>query len=277
VVDRDLDRTIGNVNFDGAVLIKGSVSDFTVKASRDIEINGNVGKAVIEAGGHLFIKGGIQGKGEAQIKAGRDLATKFIENANVMSDGSIYVNGHVMNSTVEARLSVIADGKRAHIVGGRIMAYDRIQADSLGSRDNVTTKIEMVSPVLQKKWEDEQKKVLEPQIMTAYDMLKKLKDALAKLEEKREQQGGMLLPKEQAFYDRLGEERNRAQEELEKKLANLETIKKGMDAFRKEVRVLGTVYVGVSIQIGEAKEDLRQPMQGIRFTRYGDHINPERL
>jgi uncharacterized protein (DUF342 family) len=163
-------------------------------------------------------------------------------------------------------------------MGGHTMAFDRVQADSLGSRDNnVATKIDMAAPQLQKKWEDDQKKFLEPQIMAAYDMLKKLKDAMAKLEEKKEQQGGMLLPKEQAFLDRLAEERGKNQEDLEKRLASLETIKKGMDAFRKEVRILGPIYVGVSIQIGEAKEDIRQPLQGIRFTRYGDHINPERI
>lgn len=278
VVEKDVDRAVGNVNFDGSVLVKGSVdSDYGVKATRDIEINGNVGKSNIEAGGNIFIKSGLQGKGEAQIKATRSIATKFVENANLCSDESIYINGHVMSSNIEARHSVIADGKRANMVGGRIMANERIQAAALGSRDNVTTRVEMATPALQKKWEDEQKKVLEPQIIAAYDMLKKIKDAIAKLEEKKEQQGGLLLPKEQAFHDRLCDERNRNQEDLEKRLSVLESIKKSMDSFKREVRVLGTIYVGVSIQIGEAKEEIRQPMQGIRFTRYGDHINPERI
>ena len=52
----------GNIDFLGSVIVLKRKSGFTIKASGDIEINGIVEAAKIEAGGNITVKRGIQGK-----------------------------------------------------------------------------------------------------------------------------------------------------------------------------------------------------------------------
>lgn len=278
VVAEDVDRTTGNIDFDGSILVKGSVrSDFTVKASQHIEVCGNVGRARIEAGGDVFIKGGIQGKGEAYIVAGNNVATKFVESAHVIAGGNMLINGHVMNCTIEARHDVISDGKKATIVGGLIRSFSMVRAAVIGSREYVATRIELASSEMKRHWEAEQKELVEPEILASYEMLKKIRVGVETLHDKKKEQGGVLFPKETAYLERLLAERDRIQSGLEVKLGELEKIKIGPDVTKMEVRITGTIYSGVNLQIGDVKEDVNKTIESVRFIRYGDAITPERL
>ena len=44
-----------------------------------------------------------------------------------------------------------------------------------------------------------------------------------------------------------------------------------------KVEVLSNCFSGVNITIGEARDDIHEVPQAVRFIRYGDQINPERL
>ena len=55
----------GNIEFVGDIIIRGGVEDgFTVTATENINIENAVGKAHVEAGGDIYIKGGLMGKTE---------------------------------------------------------------------------------------------------------------------------------------------------------------------------------------------------------------------
>lgn len=67
-VDKDVDITVGSINYNGDVLINGSVAEhFTVKATGLIKVGRNVSHATIEAGGDIWINGNIFG---SKITAG---------------------------------------------------------------------------------------------------------------------------------------------------------------------------------------------------------------
>ena len=83
-IQRDVDFQVGNVDFDGDVLIRGDVLDlFQVQARRGVVVQGLIEGARIECGGDLTVAGGIAGKQKAVLSVGGKLRARFIDNATV--------------------------------------------------------------------------------------------------------------------------------------------------------------------------------------------------
>lgn len=98
-VKGDVGPATGNIDFLGSVIVFGNVkSGFTIKASGDIEINGIVEAAKIEAGGNITVKRGIQGQGKGFLKASKDFKTRYIENAKVEAGENINIDEASMHS-----------------------------------------------------------------------------------------------------------------------------------------------------------------------------------
>lgn len=127
-------KTGGNVVFLGTVVVKGSVDDgFSVKAAGNIEVFGNVGKAVLDAEGDIIVHQGITGKGGGKIQAGKGVWAKFIENADIEAGEVVIATDGIINSNVVADKKIICEGKRATIVGGHLKASEEIHAKTCGS------------------------------------------------------------------------------------------------------------------------------------------------
>ena len=73
-VPADVDNSIGNINYEGSVLIHGNVkSGFSVKASGDIIVEGLVEGAELESDAQIIIKHGVNGMYKGRLVA----KTKF--------------------------------------------------------------------------------------------------------------------------------------------------------------------------------------------------------
>lgn len=152
----DVDLSIGNLNIDGNVHITGEVqAGMQVVATGDIEVEGTVEAALLDAGGNITLHSGIIGHkevdehvedstvGEARIRCDGSVKAKFVENAAVAAGDSIHVGDLVMQSELLAGNAVIvgeAPGK-GHVIGGVVQAGKLIQAGSLGSVANVHTRL----------------------------------------------------------------------------------------------------------------------------------------
>jgi hypothetical protein len=95
-IDGDVDFKTGNINFDGYVSIKGTVTDgFSVEATKDIEINCDLGlgnvKSIKSHEGSIFIKGGIASKDTAEIYAGKNVFTRFLDNVRLSCGGIVHI------------------------------------------------------------------------------------------------------------------------------------------------------------------------------------------
>ncbi|MCX8129931.1 MAG: FapA family protein [Clostridia bacterium] len=146
-IDGDVDFKTGNIKFDGYVTIKGTVTDgFYVEATKDIEINGQLGlgnvKGITSTHGSIFIKGGIASKGHVEIKAAKNVFTKFVDDTTINCGGTIHIGFYCINSTLKAK-EVIIDSSGGHIIGGNISAEIRVVVPIAGSEMEKKTVIEV--------------------------------------------------------------------------------------------------------------------------------------
>ena len=137
VINGDVDVSSGNIDFIGAVTIKGSVFEgFRVTSKRDININGSVNGAELSADGNINIK---IGSINSQIECKGDVKLGFCENTKIRAEGNVesasFVGGEVF-----ADKKIIASGKGV-IMGGKYTALDGIEASVIGSEKYAKTLI----------------------------------------------------------------------------------------------------------------------------------------
>lgn len=217
-INGDVNLSTGNVKFDGFLTIKGTITDgFSVEATKDIEINGDIGvgniKGITSTGGSIFIKGGVVSKCKSEIVAARHVFTKFVDNAIIHSGESTHVGYYCINSNITAK-EVILDSSSGQIIGGNIKAQYRVLAPVIGSeiekrtvievlgfdRDSLVGEVENMLTQINTLKNNQQKlkqtlssleSLAQPdpfqqkQYMDTSEMLLKLKDEIKDLEEKR--------------------------------------------------------------------------------------------
>ena len=147
----------GHIVFLGTVIIQGDVEDgFNVKAAGNIEIQGSVGKCMLEAEGDVVISQGFMGKDEGVIISGKSVYAKFIENAKKIDAAEgVYVRDGIMNSYIDAVKEITCIGKRGTIVGGRLRAGELIKSKNIGSVASSSTQLEVgVDPKKRERWEE---------------------------------------------------------------------------------------------------------------------------
>lgn len=129
----DADLSVGNVAFEGDVVITGNViSELTIRASGNIEVYGVVEGARLTAGGNIVLRSGIQGNDKGVLEAGRDVLAKYIERTKIKAGGNI-TSDSIIHCFAESGGIVTAKGKHGSIIGGSIKAQNSIAAQNIGS------------------------------------------------------------------------------------------------------------------------------------------------
>lgn len=135
----DVDQLTGNIDFVGSVLVSGDVkAGFKIKAKGDVVIKGMVEACMIETEGDITIGSGMNGRDIGHLKAGGNITSKYLENTIVEAGKNVFADA-IVNSDVSAGISVITKGKRGVIIGGKVKASEKIQAKSIGSKNNIQT------------------------------------------------------------------------------------------------------------------------------------------
>lgn len=129
----------GKVDFDGSVYIKGNVGTGTViKAVGDVYVDGFVEAAVIESGGSVFLRQGMNACGQGTVRAAGDVNGQFFEAARVSAAGSIQAN-YCLGSVLSAGAKVIIRGRHGILAGGETSAFYGIDVYEAGNRAGLKT------------------------------------------------------------------------------------------------------------------------------------------
>ncbi len=129
----DVDLSVGNIDFTGDLVIEGNViSGLTLKATGSIEVRGMVDAATIIAGKGIVLKNGIQGVGRGLLRAGGNIAARFIERCAVEAGGDV-ISDYIVQCTVNAMGSVTMKGHHGKIISSVVRAGREVIARSIGS------------------------------------------------------------------------------------------------------------------------------------------------
>ncbi len=259
----DVDFRVGNIDFDGYVTIKGTVEDnFIVRATKDIEILGEFGigsvREIKSTNGSISIRGGIAGKNKAVIKCKGDLYTKFVSDATIICEGSVYIGVYCINSNITAK-EVIVDSPIGRIIGGNIQAEIRVVSSILGSSSESKTAISVRGFD-----RDGLKEKLETIISEIEDMkneMEKLKQEISQLSlnaKLTETERNRLMSVQSEFFsikDKIKELEN-----------NKKTITKALRAKGEgEVTILKRAYPGVVLEIKNNLKRIDSPILTTSF------------
>jgi uncharacterized protein (DUF342 family) len=138
----DVDASVGNIRFLGAVQIRGNVTDnYEVRASEGIFVGGSVGAATLEAGGDVVIAGGAF---QSKVTAGGAIRCKFAQEAALSARGEIAVEEYLKNCQTRSHERVVvasSNGAHGAVIGGITTARKEITATNLGSEAEVKTEV----------------------------------------------------------------------------------------------------------------------------------------
>lgn len=145
MINGNVDYSTGNIDFDGHVTIKGTVEDcFTVLATKDIMILDPMGvgaaSLIHSREGSISIKGGINGKGDAVLKAGKNVYLKYVSETQIEAEGVVQIGVYAYDAIINAaKVELLKRG--AKVVGGKIVAKHQIITGIIGNQFERETSI----------------------------------------------------------------------------------------------------------------------------------------
>lgn len=141
VVPGDLDVSVGNIEHNGSVLVRGKISEqLVLRAKGDITIEGNIETATVVCGGDLTVKGGVLR--ESKVLVSGSLRTRFVERSQVLVEQHLFVQEDILFSEVEVGGNIEV---QSGVVGGKVQAAGYLRAAYLGKRLGTPTSIEVGS------------------------------------------------------------------------------------------------------------------------------------
>lgn len=232
----------GNIIFNGGVHVKGNVGSQTeIRAAGDVVVDGFVEAAVIESGGNVMLRQGMNASGKGCIIAENDVTGKFLEGVRVRAGGNIEVN-YCLNCDLEAGNHIEVSHSTGTLVGGRSCAVKGITAQNVGNRAGVNTyiRIGINEDIIAKV------KKLQDEIRSAHEELAILENAKRDFENKFPPD----IRSTQEMYSKL----ERAIYTKKKQLGELDIEKKEMNKEIKliseaKVVVRGRLYEGTTIDV----------------------------
>ena len=262
-INGDVDYNTGNISSLGTVIIKGAVKDgFKVEATGDIIVNA-VEAAELIAEGTINIKAGVQGKGSAIIRAKGNVYAKFIEQANIESEGSIIITDSIMHSNVIAKNDLIVlKGKKGLICGGKYRAGTVIACKNIGSKVATATTIEVgYDPYVKKELEIVQEKLnfLKNEYMQTRLNLQRLVNEVKGNEASVSNEKKDLLKKLTERYQKMSLELRELTNQLQRLQVKLRENKKGY-IFAKE-----KIFTNIEINIRNLTYKVREEIDFCTF------------
>lgn len=267
-VPADVDNSVGNIEYDGSVEIKGNVkSGFSVKATGDIIIYGVVEGAYVESGGQIIVKQGIHGMHKGTLKAATNVLSKYIENAKVIAGGYVEAEA-ILSSDVSATGEVHVHGRKGLINGGIVRAGRSIEVEYAGTDMGTFTTLEVgVDPAKKERYIELSREV--SRRGKELEDMKVIIDNYASILKK-----GEVLPKDKLIYvQNLALEYKSKKEMIEPMRAEMRVIHiEMMESDRSYIAITRTAYPGVVISISDLSYNIKDHANYCRYKKVNGEI-----
>lgn len=263
VINGDVDVSSGNIDFIGAVTVKGSVFEgFRVTSKRGVVINGSVNNAEIMADGDISIKIGAI---NSNIESKGNIKLGFCENCKVHAVGNVesasFVGGEVF-----AESKILATGKGV-MMGGKYTALEGVEASVIGSEKYVKTEITLGNNAVLSKERDSLVKEIEAMEDKA-DQLGKILVTLGELAKKAK-----LPPEREQLKTEALRNRLKLQSEVKKANVRISEIDEALKLMQNlSVGCKRQFYPGVILRINNCVLQVNAATSHARATVDGGEI-----
>ncbi len=265
-IDGDVDLSVGNIDFVGNIIIKGSVKPgFCVKSNGNIEVHGSVNGGTLEAE-NIVVRMGIQGMNTGLINARKDVTAKFLENSTVFAGNNVTINSYILHSTVNAGKRIIISDRQGLVAGGKLSAGEEISLATVGTQLSPSTILEVgVNPLLRDEYRQLRRDIKSveydlAQTTKALDLLNSI-DANSLSQEKKE----LLLRLTKTHFHILGK-----LEPMKKRLSTLEVDIEEMRSGK--ISVANFIYPGTTVIVGSIVKPIREILQYVQLTEQDGEI-----
>lgn len=263
-VAANVDASTGDIIYEGNIVIRGNViNGFSVRARGNIEVEGVVEGAYLEAGGQIILKRGMQGMNKGVLRAHGNIVTKFLENAEVYAGGYISTES-ILHSRVSAKGDIIVGGKRGFVTGGEIRSATMISVKTAGSSMGTTTLLEVgIDPAIIQEYRELEKKISlmmkdKEKLVQALAIIRKKLDMGAALDKEKKDLLMQITKNNITLETELKESRKRWEElRLEMDNANSSGV----------IKVSESVYPGTKIVISNVVYFVREETKYSKFIR----------
>lgn len=241
VVD-EVSMATGNIVFSGSVYVKGNVSSRAkIQAMGDVMIDGFVESAIIESGGNVILRQGMNASGYGSVKAGKDVKGKFLEGVNVNAKGNIQVN-YCLNCNLMAGDTIEISGYNGSLVGGTACSMKGIVVQNAGNRAGVKTLLKAgINEELLKQYKD-----IKDRLRKNGEELNVLENAKAEIEKKYPPEVCSTLEIYGKLESAIFTEQKQRDDLFEEKAAMEEELKLIDTA---KIVVKGRLYEGVEVEL----------------------------
>ena len=142
VIDGDIDFGVGNLEFEGNIVIKGNILDrFEVNCDSDLSVGKNIRQAIVKCKRNVTVNGGIISKNMGEVNCSGNLVARYIDSGKVFAMQKIIVQKEVMHSMVYTNDKLICTQGAGKIIGGTIFALNGLECNILGSEYGIHTQL----------------------------------------------------------------------------------------------------------------------------------------
>ncbi len=261
LVSGDVNLNTGNIRFPGIVEISGNITPgFTVEATKDIYVRGNVEDAIVKSGGKVVVNNGILGKEHCRVEAEGDIVTRFIQNAEVNAGKDIKVTESVVQGKCFAKEYIYVSGR---VVGGEHYGRYGITVGLAGAPSETKTQlIAGKDPVLEKRLDE-----------LTVSTTEKLNELKSHVDEITQYFGESILSEVKTVMETLPAQRKKQLLGLLQNIKNVNDSVKEMKGERETlkaslnfpkppfVKVKEEVFLGVTIKIKNAVKKIEQKFE----------------
>ncbi|MGF7144744.1 hypothetical protein HNQ56_003176 [Anaerotaenia torta] len=262
-VAADVDASTGDIDYEGNVIVKGNViTGFSIRAKGNVEVNGVVEGAYIEAGGQIVLKRGMQGMNKGVLRANGNIITKFIENAEVVAGGYVSTES-ILHSKVSAKGDVMVGGKRGFVTGGEIRSATMISVKTAGSQMGTSTLLEVgIEPKILEEF-----RLLEKKIASMMADKERLAQALVMFR-KRISSGAQLTEDKREYLKQVTQNNILLEMQIKEARKRYEDLKIDVDSNTSGViKISDIVYPGTKIVIANVMYFIREETHHSKFVR----------